>query len=98
LAVRLYAETTLQGRGAPVHNARADDGMALKLFGQSFQEGVALSRVNRRCGLHDGVVFVVRKAERHRRGSGWARATMMTYAPRLQGVEDLFRTAPEPGR
>jgi hypothetical protein len=40
----------LQGRGATVHNAGTDDGMLLKLGGQSFQEGVALHRVDRRCG------------------------------------------------
>jgi hypothetical protein len=65
-SVRLDPETTLQLRGATVHNARTDDRMTLELDGQSFQEGVALSRVDRRGGGLNGVVFVIGEAERHR--------------------------------
>jgi hypothetical protein len=51
-AVRRHDERLLQGRRATVHNARPDDGMALELDRQSFQEGVALQGVDRRgCGL-----------------------------------------------
>jgi hypothetical protein len=60
----------LQGRGATVHNARADDSMLLELLAQSFQERVSLQGVNRRGGGLDGGELVIGKAQRHRRGSG----------------------------
>jgi hypothetical protein len=72
-SVRLYAETTLQVRGQAVHEPWPNDGMALELHSQSLQERVALSRVDRRGGLHDGVVFGISEAERHGRGTGRAR-------------------------
>jgi hypothetical protein len=42
LRSRLDDELALQVRGQAVHQAAADDGMALELLGQSFQEGPAL--------------------------------------------------------
>ena len=44
LAVRLHDGAPLQVRSATVHKARADDGVALELLSQSFQEGVPLCR------------------------------------------------------
>jgi hypothetical protein len=40
--VRRHGEGLLQGRGGSMHNARTYDGMPLELYGQSFQEGIAL--------------------------------------------------------
>ena len=62
LAVRLHDEAPLQVRSATVHKARADDGVALELLSQSFQEGVPLSGMDRRCGRLDSAVFVIGKA------------------------------------
>jgi hypothetical protein len=63
--VRHHAEGLLQLRHASVHNAGPNDGMLLDFDRQSFQEGVALARMDRRGGLHDGVIFVVGQTERH---------------------------------
>jgi hypothetical protein len=62
--MRRHDESLLQGRGGSMHNARPNDRVPLELDGQSLQEGVALQRVDRRCGRPNGVVLVVRKAER----------------------------------
>jgi hypothetical protein len=48
--VRHHAEGLLKLCSHAVHEARANDGMALELYGQSFQEGVPLQGVDRRCG------------------------------------------------
>jgi hypothetical protein len=48
-----------------VHEARADDGMPLKLRRESFQEVPALHRMDRRRGPLNGGQFVIGKAERH---------------------------------
>ena len=66
-SVRLDAELTLQLRGQAVHEPRPDHRMPLKLDGQSFQEGVALERMDRRGGRLDGGEFGIAEAERH----GW---------------------------
>ena len=57
LAVRLHDEGPLQGRRGSEHHAGPDDGMALELAGQSLEEGVALHRVDRRCGRLDSAVL-----------------------------------------
>jgi hypothetical protein len=57
--VRHHAEALLQLGGATMFDTRTDDGIALELDRQSFQEGVALERMDRRGGLHDGCVFVI---------------------------------------
>jgi hypothetical protein len=58
-SVRLDPETTLQLRGATVHNARTDDRMALELLSQGLQKGAPLQRMHRRGGGLNGVVLVV---------------------------------------
>ena len=58
-SVRLDAGSALQVRGQAEHEAGPNDGMQRELLGQSFQERVALSRVDRRCSGLDGVVLVV---------------------------------------
>ena len=68
--MRLDDEGALQLRGAPVHDAGADHGMPLKLAGEGFQEGVSLVGMDRRRGLHDGVVLVIGETERHGRPRG----------------------------
>jgi hypothetical protein len=57
--VRHHAEAFLQLRGATMYDARTDDGIALELDRHSFQEGVALNRMDRRCGGVNGGVFVI---------------------------------------
>jgi hypothetical protein len=59
LAVRGDDEGFLQLRGATVHNARPNNRVTLELDGQSFEEGVALERVDRRCGCPNGGEFVL---------------------------------------
>ena len=66
-AVRGDDKGLLQGRGATVHNARPNNRMPLELGGQSFQEGIALERMDRRCGRLHGGIFGIAKAERHGR-------------------------------
>jgi hypothetical protein len=68
--VRLDHERLLQIAGATVNNAGPNDRMLLQLAGKGFEEGVALSRVDRRGGRLNGVVLVVGQGQRHRRGSG----------------------------
>jgi hypothetical protein len=50
-------------RGATVHNARTDDGMALELDGEGFQEGVALQGMDRRCGRLDDSEFGIKEGD-----------------------------------
>jgi hypothetical protein len=68
--VRRHDERPLQGCGGSEHNTRPDDRVALELGGQSFEEGVALHRVDRRGGGLNGIVLVVGETERHMGGSG----------------------------
>jgi hypothetical protein len=71
--VRHHAEALLQLGGATMYDTRTDDGIALELDGQSFQEGVTLLGVNRRCGGLDGGEFVIGQGERHGRLRAWGR-------------------------
>jgi hypothetical protein len=48
-----------------MYDTRTDDGIALELDRQSFQEGVALERMDRRGGRLDGGEFGITEAERH---------------------------------
>ena len=65
LAVRRHDKRLLQGRRGSEYNAGTNDRMPLELGGQSFQEGVTLHRVDRRCGRLDSAVFVIGKAQGH---------------------------------
>ena len=64
LAVRGDDKGLLQGRGRSEHNTRPDNRMTLELLGQSFQEGVALQRVDRRGRRLNSNILVITEAER----------------------------------
>jgi hypothetical protein len=48
--VRHHVEALLQLGGTTMYDTRTDDGIALELDRQSFQEGVGLQGMDRRCG------------------------------------------------
>jgi hypothetical protein len=62
--VRHHAEGLLKLCSHAVHEARANDGMPLKLLRQSPREDPAAERVDRRCGGLDDCVFDIGQAER----------------------------------
>ena len=59
--MRIDAETLLQIRGQAVHEAKADDGMALEFVGEGFEEDGPLQAMDRRGGGLDGGVFVAER-------------------------------------
>jgi hypothetical protein len=65
--VRHHAEGLLKLCSHAVHEARANDGMALQLDRQGFEEGVALQGMDGRCGGLDRVILVVVEAEQQGR-------------------------------
>jgi hypothetical protein len=58
-AVRGDDKGLLQGHGAAVHEARANDRMLRQLGGQGFQKRVTLLGMNRRGGSLNGSILVV---------------------------------------